>query len=55
MTKIEDTIGWLRWRTAEHQVGTGGTNETVEDFDDVSKLGQGFSAIYELEEVDLWT
>jgi hypothetical protein len=34
---------------------TGGMSETVEDFDDVVKLGQGFSTIYELEEVDLGT
>jgi hypothetical protein len=55
MTKTEDTIRWLPQCTTEYQAMTGGMSETVEDFDDVVKLGQGFSTIYELEEVDLGT
>jgi hypothetical protein len=53
MMNAEDSVEWLRWRNIEYQAGTEGMSETVEDFDNVSKLGQGFLAVDELEEVIL--
>jgi hypothetical protein len=48
----EETLAWLMQRTKDHQAGRVGMHEVVEDFDDVGKLGQGFTTVDDLEEVD---
>jgi hypothetical protein len=53
MASKEDDLAWLQQRTEEYRVGRFHTKEVVEDFDEVRKLGQGFCAIDELEEVNL--
>jgi hypothetical protein len=53
MMSKEDNVAWLQWRTAEHRARRGEAGEVVEDFDEVGKLGQGFSSVDDLEEVDL--
>jgi hypothetical protein len=52
LSKI-DSLAWLQKHVEEYRDHKGHASETVEDFDDFGKLGQGFSLIDELEEVDL--
>jgi len=40
----EDSIKWLQRRTEEYRSGKNDMHETVEDFGDIEKLGQGFSS-----------
>jgi hypothetical protein len=49
----EDSIKWLQKRTEQYRSGKNDMHETIEDFDDVQKLGQGFSSADPLEEVDI--
>jgi hypothetical protein len=53
MLSKEESIVWLQRRTAAYRLERNGICEIVEDFDEVGKLGQGFTSIDELEEVDL--
>jgi hypothetical protein len=46
-------VEWWRARTAEYRLAENDTREVVEDFDEVGKLGQGFVAIDDLEEIDV--
>ena len=39
----EDSIKWLQRRTEEYRSGKSDMHEAIEDFDDIEKLGQGFS------------
>jgi hypothetical protein len=52
LSKI-DSLAWLQQHVEEYRDHEGHASETVEDFDDFGKLGQGFLLIDELEEVDL--
>jgi hypothetical protein len=53
MGSKEDSIVWLWRHTAEYHAGRLDTGEVVEDLDKVGKLGQGFTLVDELQEVDL--
>ena len=49
----EDSIKWLQRRTEEYRSGKNDMHETVEDFGDIEKLGQGFSSADPLQEIDI--
>ena len=49
----DDSIKWLQKCTEEYRSGKSNMHETIEDFDDMEKLGQGFSSADPLEEVDI--
>jgi hypothetical protein len=53
MTSREKSIAWLQERTAEYKAMKDGNSELIEDLDDVGKLGQGFSVVDNLQEVNL--
>jgi hypothetical protein len=46
-------VEWLRHRTEQYRSTTNDMCEAIEDFDDVGKLGQGFSLADPLEETDI--
>jgi hypothetical protein len=46
-------VEWLRHRTEQYQSITNNMCDTIEDFDEVEKLGQGFSSADPLEEIDI--
>jgi hypothetical protein len=46
-------VKWLRHRTEQYQSITNDMCDTIEDFDEVEKLGQGFSSADPLEEIDI--
>jgi hypothetical protein len=48
-----DSLKWLQERTDEYCLNKNDMGEVVDDFDDLGKLGQGFSSVDELEEVDI--
>jgi hypothetical protein len=48
-----DSLKWLQERTDEYRLNKNDMGEVVDDFDDLGKLGQGFSSVDELEEVDI--
>ena len=49
----EDSTKWLQRCTEEYHSGKNDMHETVEDFGDMDKLGQGFSSAYPLQEIDI--
>jgi len=50
----EDTVKWLRRRTEEYRHSRrNDMHETIEELDDMGKLGLGFSSADPLEEVDI--
>jgi hypothetical protein len=49
----DDSLKWLQERTDEYCLNKNDMGEVVDDFDDLGKLGQGFSSVDELEEVDI--
>ena len=49
----EDNIKWLQRRTEEYRSGKNDMHEAIEDFDDMEKLGQGFSSADPLKEIDI--
>ena len=49
----EVNINWLQRRTEEYRSGKSDMHEAIEDFDDMEKLGQGFSSADPLEEIDI--
>jgi hypothetical protein len=53
MVSKNENLQWLRARTAEYRLAENDTREVVEDFDKVGKLGQGFVAVNDLEEIDV--
>jgi hypothetical protein len=53
MSNKEDSLVWLQRRTTRHQSERGGMDEVVKDFDEVGKLGQGFTSVDKLERVNL--
>jgi hypothetical protein len=46
-------LEWLHHRTEEHRVGKSGISGAIEDLEDDGKLGQGFSSVDGLEEIDI--
>jgi hypothetical protein len=53
MVSQNENLEWLWDRTAEYRLAENDTREVVEDFGEVGKLGQGFVAVDDLEEVDI--
>nr|ABA92239.1 retrotransposon protein, putative, unclassified [Oryza sativa Japonica Group] len=49
----EASLEWLQKRVQEYRSTKNDIGETVEDFDEVEKLGQGFTSVDPLEEVDI--
>ena len=49
----QDNIEWLQRRTEKYRYGKSDMHEAIEDFDDMEKLGQGFSSADPLEEIDI--
>ena len=49
----EDSVKWMQRRVEEYRSGKNDMHEAIEDFDDMEKLGQGFSLADPLEEVDI--
>jgi hypothetical protein len=46
-------VEWLRHRTEQYRSTTNDMCEVIEDFEEVEKLGQGFSSADPLEEIDV--
>jgi hypothetical protein len=53
MTSKADQIEWLQRQTEEYHSGMNSANDLVEELEGEGKLGQGFSAVDELEEIDI--
>jgi hypothetical protein len=53
MMSKECSVARLQERTAEYRARKDGVSELVEDFDKVGELGQGFSTIDKLQEINL--
>jgi hypothetical protein len=53
MSNKVDGVRWLEKRTEEYCLGRNDTKEVVDDFDEVGKLGRGFSSVDKLEEVNI--
>jgi hypothetical protein len=49
----QKNVEWLRHRMEQYQSTTNDMYEAIEDFDEVEKLGQGFSSVDPLEEIDI--
>jgi hypothetical protein len=49
----QKNVEWLRYRTEQYRSITNDMCESIEDFDEVEKLGQCFSAADPLEEIDI--
>jgi hypothetical protein len=49
----QKNVEWLQHRTEQYQSITNEVCEAIEDFDEVEKLGQGFSSADPLEEIDI--
>jgi hypothetical protein len=50
---MSSTNEWLQQRIDHYWVHKNDTCEAIEDFDDLGKLGQGFTSADPLEEVDI--
>jgi hypothetical protein len=53
MMSRENDVAWLQRCMREYCANKRETGELIKDFDEVGKLGQGFSSVDELEEVNL--
>jgi hypothetical protein len=53
MMSKERHIEWLQCQTEEYHSGQNGMSDMVDELEREGKLGQGFSADDELEEVDI--
>jgi hypothetical protein len=49
----QKNVEWLRHRTEQYRSTMNDMCEAIEDFDEVEKLGQGFSSADPLEEIDI--
>jgi hypothetical protein len=49
----QKNIEWLRHHTKQYRPTINNMCEAIEDFDEVDKLGQGFSSANPLEEIDI--
>jgi hypothetical protein len=49
----QNIVEWLRHRTEQYRSSTNDMCEAIKDFDEVEKLGQGFSLANPLEEIDI--
>jgi hypothetical protein len=53
MMSVNKDLEWLSRRTAEYHSYTDDSMGVAEDLDELGKLGQGFSSMDDLEEVDM--
>ena len=53
MLTKEDSLRWLQRCTKKYRSGVKDICESVEDLDNLGKLGQGFASIDELHELDI--
>jgi hypothetical protein len=53
MLSKEKSLEWLRRRTKEYHSCKNGTSDLVDELEQEGKLGQGFSSLDRLEEVDI--
>jgi hypothetical protein len=49
----QKNVKWLQYHTEQYQSIMNDMCEAIEDFDEVEKLGQGFSSAIPLEEIDI--
>jgi hypothetical protein len=49
----QKNVEWLRYCTEQYRSITNNMYEAIEDFDEVKKLGQSFSLVDPLEEMDI--
>jgi hypothetical protein len=49
----QKNVEWLRHSTEQYRSIMNDICEAIEDFDEVEKLGQGFSSVDPLEEIDI--
>jgi hypothetical protein len=49
----QKNVEWLRHRTEQYQSTTNDMCQVIEDFDEVEKLGQGFSSSDQLDDIDI--
>jgi hypothetical protein len=50
---MQKNVKWLWHRTERYRSTTNDMCEAIKDFDEVEKLGQGFSSVDPLEEIDI--
>jgi hypothetical protein len=50
---MQKSVEWLQHRTEQYRSTTNDMCEAIEYFDEVAKLGQGFSSADPLEEIDI--
>jgi hypothetical protein len=50
---MQKNVKWLRHHIEQYQSITNDMCEAIEDFDEVEKLGQGFSSVDPLEEINI--
>jgi hypothetical protein len=50
---MQKNVEWLRHRTKQYRSNINNMCEAIEDFDEVEKLGQGFSSANPLEDIDI--
>jgi hypothetical protein len=50
---VQKNVKWLRHRTEQYHSTMNDMCEAIKDFDEVEKLGQGFSSPDPLEEIDI--
>jgi hypothetical protein len=53
MLRKEEGVAWLQRCTTTYCLDESGMGELLEDFVDVGKLGQGFTSVDDLQEIDL--
>ena len=49
----QSNLEWLQQRVEQYQSKKNDIYETIDDFDEIEKVGQGFSLVHPLEEVDI--
>jgi hypothetical protein len=53
LKSAQKNVEWLQHRTEQYRSTTNDMCEAIEDFEEVEKLGQGFSLVDPLEEIDI--
>jgi hypothetical protein len=53
MVGKDKDIEWLVKQTKEYRSWKSGIKDVIEELEDMGKLGQGFSSVDELEEIDI--
>jgi hypothetical protein len=50
---VQKNVKWLRHAMKQYRSSTNDMCEAIKDFEEVEKLGQGFSSVDPLEEIDI--